>query len=252
MHSTTAAETRRTVDEADVARFSRLSGQWWNIRGPWATLHKFNEVRLAYIRDRAAEHFGADPQRLGAVRPLRMLDIGCGGGVLSEPLARFGATVMGIDPSPDNIAVARIHAAQSGLSIDYRCLTPEELAETGELFDAVLAMEVVEHVADVGLFLDSAAAMVKPGGLLFVGTLNRTLRSFTFAIAVAEYVFGWIPRGTHQWHKFVRPSEVQAALDRNGLCVKDKIGVVYNPFANRFQLTSDISVSYMVLAERGL
>ena len=244
------AETHNTIDGSDVEKFSQLSGQWWNFHGPWATLHKFNEVRLAYICDRTAEHFGVDPKRLGTLRPLRMLDIGCGGGILSEPLAQRGATIAGIDPSPRNIAVARAHAVEASLSIDYRCMIPDEMAGKGEVFDAVLAMEVVEHVADVGLFLDLAAALVKPGGLLFVGTLNRTIRSFVLAIVGAEYVLGWIPRGTHQWHKFVRPSELQVMLERNGMRVREKIGVIYNPFANRFQLAKDISVSYMVLAEK--
>lgn len=241
-----------TVDESDVARFSRLSEQWWNLRGPWATLHRFNEVRLAYIRDRAAEFFGGDSQRLGILRSLRILDIGCGGGILSEPLARLGATVVGIDPSANNIAVAQAHAAQAGLSIDYRCMTVEELAESRETFDVVLAMEVVEHVADAGLFLDLAVDRVKPGGLLFVGTLNRTIRAFVFAIVIGECLLGWIPRGTHQWRKFLRPDELETALKRNGLSVTEKAGVIYNPFANRFQLVKDLGVSYMVVAEKGI
>jgi len=248
----TSAVTHGTIDESDVARFSRLSDQWWNPRGPWATLHRFSEVRLDYICDRTAEHFGLDPKQLSAPRPLRILDIGCGGGILAEPLARLGAAMVGIDPSADNIAVAKAHAAQSGLSIDYRCTTVEELVQAGEVFDVVLAMEVVEHVADVGLFLELAAALVKPGGLLFVGTLNRTIRSFAFAIVGAEYVLRWIPRGTHQWHKFVRPDELELVLKGNGLRVRDKTGVIYNPFANRFRPARDISASYMVFAEKGL
>jgi 2-polyprenyl-6-hydroxyphenyl methylase / 3-demethylubiquinone-9 3-methyltransferase len=242
---------RSTIDQSDVARFSRLSEQWWSLRGPWATLHRFNEVRLAYIRDRTAEYFGGDPQRQAILRSLRILDIGCGGGILSEPLARLGATVVGIDPSANNITVARAHAAQAGLWVDYRCMGVEDLAETGETFDVVLAMEVVEHVADADLFLDLAAGRVKPRGLLFVGTLNRTIRSFVLAIVGAEYVLGWIPRGTHQWHKFLRPDELATALKRNGLHISDKIGVIYNPFANRFQLARDLSASYMAFAEKG-
>src|SRR5579862_2319884 len=147
-------ETRRTVDEDEVARFSRMARQWWDARGPMATLHKFNPVRLAYIRDRAAAHFGRDPKRLDSLKDLRILDIGCGGGILSEPLARLGAAVVGADPSENNIAVAKQHAAQAGLAVDYRATTAEDLAEAGERFDVVLAMEVVEHVADVGLFVD--------------------------------------------------------------------------------------------------
>src|SRR5580698_8818331 len=181
-----------TIDQSEVAQFSRLSSQWWDARGPMATLHKFNPVRLAYIRDRAVEHFGRDPKRLDSLAGLRVLDIGCGGGVLSEPLARLGASVVGADPSDSNIAVAQSHAAQSGLTIDYRCTTAEAMAETlaeaGENFDIVLAMEVIEHVADVGLFVDRAASLVKPGGLMFVATLNRTMKSFALAIVGAEYI----------------------------------------------------------------
>jgi len=244
------AKVRDTIDENDVARFSRLSGQWWNPHGPWAKLHKFNEVRLGYIRDRAAAYFGDDQTRPDGLRGLRMLDIGCGGGILSEPLARLGAGVVGIDPSASNITVAKTHAAEAALSIDYRDTTVEELAKTGETFDVVLAMEVVEHVADVGLFLDLAAATAKPGGLMFLGTLNRTVRSFAVAIAGAEYILGWIPRGTHQWSKFVTPHELETALKRNGLNCRETAGVVYNPFVGRFQLSNDTSVSYMVVAEK--
>jgi 2-polyprenyl-6-hydroxyphenyl methylase/3-demethylubiquinone-9 3-methyltransferase len=251
MPDPTPTQTPRTVDARDVAHFSRLSAQWWNARGPWATLHRFNDVRLAYICRRTAEHFGVDPGRLAAAQPLRMLDVGCGGGILAEPLAQRGASVVGIDPSRDNIAIARAHAAQSGVSVDYRAMTLEALAPTREAFDVVLAMEVVEHVADAGLFLDLAAAVVKPGGLLFVGTLNRTIRSFVFAIVGAEWVLGWIPRGTHRWRKFVRPAELATALGRNGLRIREKTGVAYNPFANRFRLTRSVSASYMVVAEKG-
>ena len=239
-----------TIDEAEMAHFSRLSGQWWDTRGPWATLHKFNPVRLGYIRDRAAAHFGRDPTRLDSLAGLRILDIGCGGGVLSEPLARLGAAVVGADPADGNIAVARHHAAQSGLTIDYRSTTAETLAAAGERFDVVLAMEVVEHVADVALFLASAAAMVKPGGLMVVATLNRTLKCFALAIVGAEYILGWIPRGTHQWQKFLTPDELEIAIEQNGLRVIDEAGVIYNIFADRFQLSSDMDANYMVVAAK--
>ncbi len=206
-----------TIDEEEVARFSRISGQWWDPHGPMAALHKFNPVRLAYIRDRAAAHFGRDPKRLDSLAGLRLLDIGCGGGILSEPLARLGATLVGADPSDSNIAVAQQHAAQSGLSIDYRSTGAEALAAAGERFDAVLAMEVIEHVADVGLFVEVAAELVKPGGLLFVATLNRTLKSFALAIVGAEYILRWLPRGTHQWDKFVTPNELEIAIEQSGM-----------------------------------
>jgi len=238
-----------TVDQDEVARFSRLAGEWWDPRGPMAALHKFNPVRLAYIRDRAAEHFGRDPTRLDSLKGLRILDIGCGGGILCEPLARLGASVVGADPSEKNIAVARRHAAQSGLAIDYRDATAEALAEAGEIFDVVLAMEVVEHVTDVGQFIGRAAALVKRGGLLFVATLNRTAKSFALAIVGAEYILRWLPRGTHQWDKFVTPSELELAIERSGLRVNGETGVIYNLLADRWQLSPDMDVNYMVVAE---
>jgi 2-polyprenyl-6-hydroxyphenyl methylase/3-demethylubiquinone-9 3-methyltransferase len=243
-----------TIDEAEVARFSRMSSQWWDARGPMAALHKFNPVRLAYIRDRVAEHFVRDAKRLDSLKGLRILDIGCGGGILSEPLARLGASVVGADPSASNIAVAQHHAAQAGLAIDYRSTTAEALAEAlaeaGESFDVVLAMEVVEHVADVGLFVDLAGAMVKPGGLLFVATLNRTMKSFALAIVGAEYILRWLPRGTHQWDKFVTPNELEIAIEQAGLEITGETGVLYNLLADRWQLTTDTDVNYMVVAEK--
>ena len=239
-----------TIDEAEVARFSRISDQWWDSRGPMAALHKFNPVRLAYIRDRAAAHFDRDPKRLDSLAGLRFLDIGCGGGILAEPLARLGATVVGIDPSDRNIEVARHHAAQSGLAVDYRATSAEAVAEAGESFDAVLAMEVVEHVTDVGMFVGVAADMVKADGLLFVATLNRTLKSFALAIVGAEYILRWLPRGTHQWDKFVTPNELEIALTQSGMHIAGETGVIYNLLADRWQLSSDMDVNYMVVAER--
>jgi len=239
-----------TIDQDEVARFSRLAGQWWDTRGPMAALHKFNPVRLAYIRDRAAAHFDRDPKRLDGLAGLRVLDIGCGGGILSEPLARLGASVVGADPSASNIAVAQHHAAQSGLAIDYRNTSAEALAEARESFDVVLAMEVVEHVTDVGLFIEVAAAMVKPAGLLFVATLNRNMKSFALAIVGAEYILRWLPRGTHQWDKFVTPNELEIALEQCGMRIVAETGVIYNLLADRWQLSSDMDVNYMVVAKR--
>jgi len=245
-----ASEQAASVDQDEVARFSRLAAQWWDTRGPMAALHKFNPVRLAYIRDRAAEHFGRDPVRLDSLAGLRVLDIGCGGGILSEPLARLGAGVVGADPSDSNIAVAKHHAERAGLSIDYRAVPAEALAPSGETFDVVLAMEVVEHVADLGLFIELAAGLVAPGGLLFVATLNRTAKSFALAIVGAEYILRWLPRGTHRWEKFVTPNELEIAIEQSGLKVVDEIGVVYNLFADRWQLSADTDVNYMMVAEK--
>jgi 2-polyprenyl-6-hydroxyphenyl methylase/3-demethylubiquinone-9 3-methyltransferase len=239
-----------TVDTAEVERFSRHAGDWWAPRGPMAALHKFNPVRLAYIRDQAAARFGRDPRRLDCLKGLRILDIGCGGGILSEPLARLGAGMVGVDPAEENIEVARAHAEEQGVAVDYRTGTAEALAEAGEAFDVVLAMEVVEHVVDVLLFVSTCASMVRPGGLMIAATLNRTLKSFALAIVGAEYVLRWLPRGTHQWDKFVTPRELETAIENSGLRVTGERGVVYNLFADRWQLSSDMDVNYMLVAER--
>lgn len=238
-----------TIDDDEVAHFARLAGRWWDPRGPWATLHRFNPVRLAYIRDRAAAHFDRDAARLDSLQGLRILDIGCGGGILCEPLARLGAGMVGIDPVAGSIAAAQHHAGAAGLAIDYRCTTAEALAETGEVFDVVLAMEVVEHVADFNLFIGEAAALVKPGGLMFVATINRTMKSFALLIVGAEYILRWIPRGTHQWDKFITPDELEIAIERSGLSVVGETGVIYNLLADRFQLSTDMDANYMVVAE---
>jgi 2-polyprenyl-6-hydroxyphenyl methylase/3-demethylubiquinone-9 3-methyltransferase len=239
-----------TVDPAEVARFSSLAGEWWDPRGRMRPLHRLNPLRLAYIRDAACRNFDRDPRRVDSLAHLRILDIGCGGGLLSEPLARLGAAVVGADPSTTNIEVARLHAAESGLDIDYRATTAEALADAGEQFDLVLAMEVVEHVADLGLFVRRCAAMVRPDGLMIAATINRTLKSFALAIVGAEYILRWLPRGTHQWDKFVTPNELEAAMERGGLRLVAQSGVLYNILTDGWQLTSDMDVNYMVVAER--
>jgi len=239
-----------SVDAAEVERFSRHAADWWAPRGPMAPLHKFNPVRLGYIRDAACRRFGRDAKRLDALKGLRILDIGCGGGILCEPLARLGASMVGADPAEKNIAAAKVHAEQSELAIDYRATTAEALADAGERFDIVLAMEVVEHVADVKLFVARCAEMVDPGGLMIAATINRTLKSFALAIVGAEYILRWLPRGTHQWDKFVTPNELEIALELGGLRVIDETGVVYNPLADQWRLATDMDVNYMLVAER--
>ena len=239
-----------TVDQAEVARFSALADEWWNPRGKMAPLHKFNPVRLGYIRDQAAARFDRDAKQLGCLKGLRFLDIGCGGGILSEPLARLGASMIGADPSETNIEAAKLHAAQSGLSIDYRCTTAEELSAAGEKFEVVLAMEVVEHVADVNLFVESCAAMVKPDGLMIAATLNRTLKSFALAIVGAEYILRWLPVGTHQWERFVKPGELASALSAAGLKLTGTEGLIYDPFADEWRLATDTDVNYFATAMR--
>lgn len=243
---------RTTIDQAEVERFSAMAAEWWNPSGKFRPLHKFNPVRLAYIRDQVAARFGRDPLAARPFEGLRFLDIGCGGGLLCEPMARLGAEVVGVDPSETNIEVARLHAAESRVTIDYRAGTAEELADAGEKFDVVLNMEVVEHVADVGLFVARCAEMVKPGGIMFVATINRTMKAWGLAIVGAEYVLRWLPKGTHQYEKLVRPEELEKALADAGMAIYDRTGVTYNPLADRWQQSRDMDVNYMLLAEKAL
>ncbi len=239
-----------TVDPAEVARFESIARTWWDPKGPMRTLHKFNPVRLSFIRDEAARHFGRDPLRPGCLDGLTLIDVGCGGGVLSEPLARLGASVTGLDPAPTNIEVARLHAERSGVAVDYRGERIEDVVARGERFDIVTAMEVVEHVADVAAFVTACCTAVKPGGLLFMATINRTMRSYALAIVGAEYILGWLPRGTHQWDRFVTPDELADAIADGGLRVVETTGVAYNPLADRWSLSRDTAVNYMTMAAR--
>ena len=239
-----------TIDEQEVERFSRMAAEWWNPRGKFRPLHKFNPVRLAYIREQVISNFARDPSASQPFKGLRFLDIGCGGGLLSEPMARLGAEVVGADASATNIEIARLHAAESGLAIDYRATTSEALEAAGETFDVILNMEVVEHVADVDLYLKSCAAMVRPGGLMFIATINRTTKAWALAIVGAEQVLRWLPKGTHQYDKLVKPSEIEAALAGTGLSVIDRNGVTFNPLFDRWGLSRDMDVNYMMLTRR--
>lgn len=245
-----AEPQRTTVDKSEVERFSALAQEWWNPNGKFRPLHKFNPVRLAYIRDNVAAHFGRDPRAARPFEKLRFLDIGCGGGLLCEPMARLGAEVVGADASQTNIEVAKLHASESGVTVDYRAETAESLADQGEKFDVILNMEVVEHVGDVDFFIAKCAEMLNPGGIMFVATINRTLKALGLAIIGAEYVLRWLPRGTHQYGRLVRPDELERALTAAGLVVSDRTGVVYNPLSDRWLRSRDMDVNYMVLAER--
>ena len=239
---------RTTIDEDDLAKYERLGDDWWDPNGPMGALHKFNPVRVAWIAKLLA-----DTAPDATARPLagkRILDVGSGGGILSESLARLGAEMVGIDPATNNIAVATRHAQTAGLAIDYRATTVETLAATGESFDAVLIMEVIEHVRDVPGFVRDAGALVRPGGLLFGATLNRTLKSWALAIVGAEYVLRWLPRGTHDWHQFVTPDEFRRHLRRAGLAPFAEAGVTYNPLTDRWALSADMGCNYMLAARR--
>ncbi|MEQ1752769.1 MAG: bifunctional 2-polyprenyl-6-hydroxyphenol methylase/3-demethylubiquinol 3-O-methyltransferase UbiG [Micropepsaceae bacterium] len=242
--------SQSTIDEAEVARFSALAAEWWNPHGKFAVLHKFNPVRLGFIRKHTLSHFKRDPKSVTPFHGLRLLDIGCGGGLLSEPMARMGFEVVGADASEKNIRTAAAHAREQELPIDYRATSAEELAGLGERFDVILNMEVIEHVADRNLFLSRCAEMLKPGGLMFVATINRTAKSYALAIIGAEYILGWIPKGTHDWNKFIKPMELDTDLSRAGLDVTVESGVMFNPLTGQWILSTDTDVNYMVLSEK--
>ncbi len=246
-------QTRATgsVDPEEVARFAAMADDWWDARGRFRPLHQLNPVRLAFVRDRLVRHFGRDPAALAPFEGLRVLDIGCGGGLVAEPMARLGASVVGIDATAPNVEVARHHAAESGLAIDYRCSTAEALAADGERFDAILALEVVEHVVALEPFIATCGALMAPGGAMIAATLNRTAKAWAMAIVGAEYVLGWLPRGTHRWAKFVQPAELAAALRHSGFTLGELAGVSYDPLARDWALSRDLAVNYMVYARFG-
>ena len=245
-----AAENATTIDPEDVARFSAIADEWWDPDGKFKPLHRFNPIRLHYIRDRICTHFGRDKQSLRPFAGLRLLDVGCGGGLISEPLARMGADVTGIDASERNIRTAQVHAEQGSLDISYHSTTVEEIAATGESYDAVISLEVVEHVADVDLFLDGCAALTADNGAIALATLNRTPKSFALGIVGAEYIMRWLPRGTHNWKKFVRPSELARGLRRNGITVDDISGLTFNPLNSEWRVSEDVSVNYVLFGTR--
>ena len=237
-----------TIDPAEIARFDALADRWWDPKGPMRALHRLNPLRLSYIRDKACHHFGSDPLAPRPLADLRVLDIGCGGGLLSEPLYRLGADLVAADASAEAIDVARHHAAQVELEVDYRETTAEMLAANGEHFDVVVAMEILEHVGDIDLFVESLGSLITPGGILFAATLNRTLKAHVLAIVGAEWVLGWLPRGTHQWSKFLRPSEVARGFRRAGLELADVTGVSYHLITDGWRMGSDTDVNYLVFA----
>jgi 2-polyprenyl-6-hydroxyphenyl methylase/3-demethylubiquinone-9 3-methyltransferase len=241
---------RSSIDPAEIARFAAMAANWWDPDGDLRPLHRLNPTRLSFIRDRLAGQFGRDPLAKAPFAGLSLLDIGCGGGLVAEPMARLGFRVTGVDATPENIEVAQSHAAAQGLTIDYRHETAEALAEAGLTFDAVLALEVVEHVAEPAQFLVSIGRLVRPGGATVLSTLNRTAKSFALAIVGAEYVLRWVPRGTHRWSKFVRPSELAAGARRAGLEIRELAGMVYEPLGDSWSLSRDLDVNYLMFATR--
>ncbi|MEM1289000.1 MAG: bifunctional 2-polyprenyl-6-hydroxyphenol methylase/3-demethylubiquinol 3-O-methyltransferase UbiG [Pseudomonadota bacterium] len=240
-----------SVDPDEIARFSAMAAEWWDPKGKFGVLHKFNPVRLDYIRKKAAAHFGLGDTNARPFAGLRILDIGCGGGLLTEPMARLGADIVGVDASEENIGTAQVHADEQGLEIDYRATTAEALNQAGERFDVVLCMEVVEHVADVDGFVSDCADMVRAGGLMFVASINRTAKAFFMAIIAAERLLRWLPVGTHQYDKLVKPEELEALIARAEMAILDRTGVGYNPLEDAWGLApNDLDVNYMVLAAR--
>jgi 2-polyprenyl-6-hydroxyphenyl methylase/3-demethylubiquinone-9 3-methyltransferase len=248
-------ETRKaTLDPEEVARFARIAGTWWDANGPFKPLHRITPTRLVYLRDRLCQSYARDPKQAASLSGLSILDIGCGGGLISEPLARLGAEMTGIDPAPENIEAAKAHAQGAGVAATYKVATAEAVAEdiaaSGAAFDAVLLLEVIEHVPDMPAFLARIAPLVKPGGIMILSTLNRTLKAYALAIVGAEYVLRWLPVGTHQWQRFVRPEELARALGAAGLTLADTTGLIYDPLADEWHLGADIDVNYFATAAR--
>jgi 2-polyprenyl-6-hydroxyphenyl methylase / 3-demethylubiquinone-9 3-methyltransferase len=249
--NTKKTSSRTTIDAAEVRQFADLAAHWWDEKGPLGPLHRINPVRLGYIREQICTHFGRNPESFTPFTGLKMADIGCGGGLVTEPLCRMGAMVTGIDAGAENIKTARQHARQQKLDIEYIAGSVEDCAEEGRKFDIVTALEIVEHVADPALFLASCTKLVKKNGLIILSTLNRTPKSFALGIVAAEYILRWVPAGTHDWKKFVKPSELAKPLTSTGLEIKDVTGMIYNPLQRTFALSKDdLGVNYLMTASK--
>lgn len=245
-----SAPAARSVDDAEVARFAALASRWWDATGPYAPLHALTPARIGFVRMAVTKHLACDARSMRPFAGLSLLDVGCGGGILAEPLTRLGADVTAIDPAGENIEAARAHAAETGLEIDYRAETAEALSQAGQSFDIVVASEVIEHVIDPEAFIATLATLAKPGGLVLLSTLNRTLKSFALAIVGAEYILRWLPRGTHDWEKFITPDEMEAFLRTAGMEPLDVQGMIFNPLKNEWRLGDDASVNYWLAARK--
>ncbi|CRK75117.1 bifunctional 2-polyprenyl-6-hydroxyphenol methylase/3-demethylubiquinol 3-O-methyltransferase UbiG [Nereida ignava] len=240
-----------TVDPAEIAKFEAMAAEWWDVNGKFKPLHMLNPCRLDYITRQIAAEFGRDLAKDAPFEGLRILDIGCGGGLLCEPMARLGATIVGADAAERNIPVAKVHAEQSGLDIDYRFTTAEAMAEAGEQFDVVLNMEVVEHVADPLAYLTACQQLLKPGGLQICSTLNRNPKSYLMAIIGAEHIMRWLPKGTHEWSKFITPDELFELLTTSGMTPVDRKGFVFNPISWSWSISEkDLSVNYVTASTK--
>ncbi|MEL6385784.1 MAG: bifunctional 2-polyprenyl-6-hydroxyphenol methylase/3-demethylubiquinol 3-O-methyltransferase UbiG [Pseudomonadota bacterium] len=255
MVKTLSASTERpetpSIDPSEIDKFTAMAAEWWDPKGKFKPLHKFNPVRLGFLRDTIVTQFGRDDTARRPLDGLRLLDIGCGGGLVSEPMARLGASVTGVDAGDANIKTAMVHAKDARVEIDYRVGTAEGLLANGEPpFDVVLNLEVVEHVADPQQFLKDCAGLVAPGGVMVVATLNRTPKAWALAIVGAEYVLGWLPRGTHAFDKFVTPDEIKRAVEAAGMDARPPKGVSYSPLSDAWRLSNDAKVNYMMVATR--
>jgi 2-polyprenyl-6-hydroxyphenyl methylase / 3-demethylubiquinone-9 3-methyltransferase len=240
----------QTFDQDEVDRFARLASEWWDPNGKFRTLHQIGPARLGYLREELLRHFERPSSSMRPFAGLTLLDIGCGGGLICEPLARLGAQVTGLDPASENVEAARRHAAGQGLAIEYRSGRIEDLQREPKTFDAVVCLEVVEHVPDVAAFLKGCAALVRPGGLMLLSTINRTIKAYLLAIVGAEYVLRWLPIGTHQWERFVTPKELAQHLGAAGLHAAPAKGLIYNPLADTWSIGGDTTVNYMASASK--
>lgn len=253
MNAENTTAQAKSVNPDEIAHFSSMAATWWDPKGPFKPLHQLNPTRIEFIRDQLCEHFGRDSKSEMPLKGLRILDIGCGGGLLCEPMTRLGASMVGADAAEKNIKTAKLHADQMNLNIDYRHITAEELAEQGEKFDAILNMEVIEHVADIKSFLEACHQLLKDNGCMTLSTLNRTVKSWAMAIVGAEYILRWLPKGTHDWHKFLKPSELCAHAAASGFNVNTINGMVFNPLNSSWMLDPrDYSVNYVALAVKSI